>query len=541
MEGNASRAQVSEPLEVTGSVTLAPLTDRPAHVSELHPYRGELEIAAAADGLVVVNRLSLERYLWGLGEVPPDWPIEALRAQAVAARTYALWTLDRPPAGVAATYGFDICASVECQVYSGAAVAASPSGVRWVRAVQTTRGLALLSDGRPALARYHSTSGGRTLDNEDVFDEPPLPYLRSVESPFEEASPLYRWTVVFRLAHLERILEEAGWWGAGRGRLREVEGVASASGRHYPDVVLRGRTTLRRNAEELREVLREHAPRLFPLRYPSPAATSSGRLPETLPSNRITVSTRGRRAVFAGRGWGHGVGMSQWGAHGMAERGRDHREILAHYYPGTTLERLPARSVEVGVDWARPSLEVFGAFRIVDAAGAAVVEHAVGTWSFRWAGPDRVRVTPPAGFGRRPGVSLERAPRTVAAGRALRLVVGLRAPALLSVVSEPAGPDRAAPVARDAGRASVRWRAPDRPDRYVLTVRASTGQRRALSEAVVVRVLERAPPAWTERLGGLGRAEGPGGLAGMAQRAAGVALLIVVAGGALSFVGTIRR
>ena len=78
---------------------------------------------SANDGLVVTNRLGLEKYLLGLNEVPTDWPTEALKAQAVAARTYALWTLAQPPGGSAAIYGFDICASIECQVFSGAAVA----------------------------------------------------------------------------------------------------------------------------------------------------------------------------------------------------------------------------------------------------------------------------------------------------------------------------------------------------------------------------------------------------------------------------------
>src|SRR5688572_5062695 len=145
---------------VAGTVKLVPIGDSTLSVSGSHRFLGSVLLRPASDGLVLINSLSLERYLLGLNEVPTTWPTEALRAQAVAARTYALHTLAQPPGGDAAVYGFDICATVECQVFSGADVLSLPSGESWAQAVRDTEGVAILYDGQPILARYHSTSGG---------------------------------------------------------------------------------------------------------------------------------------------------------------------------------------------------------------------------------------------------------------------------------------------------------------------------------------------------------------------------------------------
>ncbi|MGH2734464.1 MAG: SpoIID/LytB domain-containing protein, partial [Actinomycetota bacterium] len=341
-------------------------------VSGLPDYFGEIRLGAASDGLVVVNRLPLERYLLGLAEVPSDWPSEALKAQAVAARTYALYTLSQPRAGAAAVYGFDICASIECQVFSGAEIVQGADGARWREAVEGTARQTVLYEGAPILARYHSTSGGRTLDNPDAFEtEAGYPYLQGVTSTTEQGSPLYRWSVRFRLRDLQRIVERAGLWTSAAGRLTEARSVPSNAGRHFPDVVLRGtKGRVRLSAEELRSIVRDLAPRLFPALYPSPAVTSSGRLPETFPSNRIEISTARRLVLVRGRGWGHGVGMSQWGAHGMALRGASYADILRHYYTGVELGPTEdPGAIDVGVAWARSVVDVTGDFRIVDGKG----------------------------------------------------------------------------------------------------------------------------------------------------------------------------
>lgn len=493
LAGTALPAAARAPGAIAGPVRLVIDEDFPA-AFDGHRYLGSLVLVPAFDGLVVINELSLERYLLGLNEVPLDWPEEALKAQAVAARTYALFTLAQPRAGSAALYGFDICATVSCQVFSGADVLLAEGGERWRRAVAGTRGEAVTYRGEPILARYHSTSGGVTFDNEQIFtSERAYPYLVGVPSPWEHASPLYRWRVRFELAHLQRMLASAGWWPRRFGRLVEVYSAASSGGHHYLDVVLRGRHgALVRSAEELRDLLRDAAPRMFPARYPSRAATSSGRLPETLPSNRYEVVTRAGAAVFSGRGWGHGVGMSQYGAHGLARRGATYRQILAHYYRGTTVERVtgPGR-IDVGLAWGRPAVTVSGAFRIEDGRGRALVRDAIGTWRFSLR-RGAVVIDPPRGHGLPLEVGLVEAPASVAPGARAELRLALTRPARVRALSAAASGEV---VLRRAGTSRLAWRAPARPGTYELRLEARAGRARRLSAPVEIVVAAPASPS----------------------------------------------
>src|SRR5207245_71827 len=117
----------------------------------------------------------------GLAEVPGSWPMAALKAQAVAARTYALWEKEN---GAWRRHGFDVCADTVCQVFAGVAGEKRDNGARWVQAVKETRGEVLLYRGKPALTRYYASSGGQTVANELVFPKQgKLPYLRSVRDP----------------------------------------------------------------------------------------------------------------------------------------------------------------------------------------------------------------------------------------------------------------------------------------------------------------------------------------------------------------------
>lgn len=474
---------------------LVPRGSEVISVGGLHAYFGSIEIAAAPDGLVVSNRLPLERYLLGLAEVPLDWPTEALKAQAVAARTYALYTLSQPPGGSAATYGFDICASVQCQVFSGADVVAPLLGVRWRGAVEATEGEAVVFEGRPILARYHSTSGGQTLDNPQAFpDEPAYPYLRSVPSPTEQASPLFRWSVEFPLGRLQRILTRGGMWEATFGKLVEVYSRPSASGFHYPDLVFRGRsgrTVV--TAEEFRTMARDVAPRLFPDEYPSAAPTASGRLPETLPSNRIEVATAGRIVRIEGRGWGHGVGMSQWGAHGLALDGWSYREILTHYYTGVELARLEDPGpIEVGLDWGRSSVTVDGEFKVIDGRGRTLVGNALGTWTFNHAGAGAVEIDPPRGYGLPLRVGIVRAPERVEVGESVYLTVALSRPARVRTVTEAATAyeDPGVRIAA-AGRRRIVWPAPLEEGRFRVRVEARAGPTRVRTRPVEIVVFSK--------------------------------------------------
>jgi len=494
-------------------VRLVPRGPSAIEMSGLHSYFGTVELTAAGDGIVVSNRIGLERYLLGLQEVPSSWPEEALKAQVVAARTYALWTLAQGRTGEGAAYGYDICATVQCQVFSGADVVATKDGDRWRAAVEATAGQAILDEGEPILARYHSTSGGMTLDNEDAFpEESAYPYLQSVESPWEEGSPLFRWTTSFRLRDFERIIRRVGWW-TGSSKLERVSSVPSATGRHYPDVVFEGsRRRVVRTAEELRDVVRDVAPAMFPGRYPGPAPTVSGVLPETFPSNRIEVRTQGKRVLVSGRGWGHGSGMSQWGAHGLAEQGASYIDILTHYYTGASIGSVPEPPpFEVGVQSGASAVTARGSFEIVDGRGETIVARALGTWTFRWAGSGAIAIEPPPGFGLPLEVGIVDAPKKVVVGEPAYLTVALSRPARVrtQTARSPTGYKDPGVEIEDAGRRKVVWLAPLEEGLYRVRVQARAGPARRRSEPVQILVTSASVRAAEPPVGGRERDDDP--------------------------------
>ncbi len=284
-------------------------------------YAGTLLVHRASDGsLGLTVALPFERYLEGIAEVPPSWPTAALEAQAIAARSYALATtgwggelgerLDRP-----------ICATSACQVYHGLPLEHAGEARRWVRAVRRTRGLVLVYQGRPAETVYFSTSNGRTYGNEEVFGSSPLPYLRPVVERDDGASPLSRWRARVPFADLARFLAAAGLWPSG---VR----IAGARVTHDAVTVVGGGSSRSISISELRDAVNRWAPCLMPGRYPPDG------LPSTIPSRWVRLRSTGGALVAAGRGWGHGVGMVQWGAYGKARRGWSAADILAFYYGG---------------------------------------------------------------------------------------------------------------------------------------------------------------------------------------------------------------
>jgi stage II sporulation protein D len=284
-------------------------------------YRETVEVVRSSDGdLYLVGELPFQDYLKGIAEVPRDWPMEALRAQVVAARTYALSTLD--PRGK-----YDLCATDACQVYMGVGIEAGPWGHRWVRAVQTTENEVLLYRGQPATTVYFSTSNGRTHPNELVFGGTPLPYLRGITERDDGASPVSRWTVRIPLGDLSRFLAADGRWSG-----RPIRKVRQEDGR----IVVRGsrrRSTVVLDRAGLRDAVNDVAACLEPRRYP--AREEPGyRLPQAVPSPWFRSHQEGTILVVEGRGWGHGAGMVQWGAYGKAKRGLTYDRILATYYGG---------------------------------------------------------------------------------------------------------------------------------------------------------------------------------------------------------------
>ena len=147
------------------------------------PYRGVLEVRSDGKQLALVNRLALELYLLGVvpGEMPSAWPAEALKAQAVAARSYAL-------ASRVTGKTFDVYADVRSQVYGGESIETPEA----TEAIEATAGETLTYAGKVATAFFYSTSGGRTAAAADVFGKP-VPYLVSVPDPYDTASPYHQW------------------------------------------------------------------------------------------------------------------------------------------------------------------------------------------------------------------------------------------------------------------------------------------------------------------------------------------------------------
>ena len=265
-------------------------------------YRGAIEVEAESGGLRVVNEVPLAAYVAGtlLGEVPESWGETVLKAQAVATRTYALHR--RARAGARA---WDVEGDTRGQVYLGMD---GESDASW-RAVEATRDQVLLWDGELILAAFHGTAGGRTASAEEVWGRP-VPYLESVPVDGEELSPDTYWRAPVGADELGRTLEAMGH---PVGRAEHVEIARRTPSGRCETLEVRGtRDRAEVSAVALRRALGER------------------RLRSTLFAVRRTPDG----FVFVGSGRGHGVGMSQWGARAMAERGAHYRAILGRFYPG---------------------------------------------------------------------------------------------------------------------------------------------------------------------------------------------------------------
>jgi stage II sporulation protein D len=301
---------------------------RPERSSLLARYPGLLSVKRSDDGtLSLVVTLPFERYLQGIAEVPPSWPTEALEAQAIAARSYALATTGWS-GSQGQTLKTPICATTSCQVYAGIPVPPEADIRRWYRAVRATSGQVLLYQGTPADTVFFSTSNGHTYGNDQVFGSAPLPYLRPVVESDDGASPVSRWLVRLPFPDLARFLHAAGDWPGGR--------TISSVQLDGTTIVVSGDGASRSmDLGTFRDDVNIWAPCLLPGRYPQAS------LPVTIPSKWLTVSSDPDAAVVTGRGWGHGVGMVQWGAYGKALRGYSASDILAYYYGGLRPQTYP--------------------------------------------------------------------------------------------------------------------------------------------------------------------------------------------------------
>jgi SpoIID/LytB domain protein len=495
--------------ETTGpyrSVTVVPADGVTLSWNGKH-YAGSLEIAAASDGLIVRDHVGVDDYLLGIQEVPFSWPEAALRAQAVAARTYLAWTLRRGRAGSGATYGFDICASSACQVYGGLDLVTSAAGRRWEEAVESTAGEILVYDGAPALTMYSSTTGGRTRNYEDVYpDRAPIPYLKAVPSPGEQ-SAFADWHFEVRGSVLEDILAAAGVID-GPLHTISVRQTADGEGPWIVEVESDGGTE-EMSTTDFRGLMNRWASDLYPDVFPA-FRPSGTRYPQTILSPTYVIRKTwhfpdvfrsGHIDVypvyeFDGHGWGHMVGMSQYGARAMADAGADYRTILSHYYGGLLPQPagdLLPDSVVVGLDWKQAAVRVSADGPVdIMADGQVIAEGAVGTWDFR-AGTG-VMMTPPEGFGLPPTFGELPDHPTGTSGRSLLLSVVVTAPSEVRlVVFRGAQVVQETPwKVREAGHVSLIWdgsvagsAAPPGPYRLMIEARNGEGTAVAFVTALV--------------------------------------------------------
>ncbi|AKQ65286.1 Sporulation protein [Myxococcus hansupus] len=261
--------------------------------------RGDVVVRAHhRNSLQLINVIPLEDYLAAVlgSEMPVSFPAEALKAQAVAARTYALQKkLD------AYSNDFHLGSSVLHQVYGGV----NREDPRTRAAVDATRGQVLTYELAPIEAYFHASCGGRTESGFDALQRS-LPYLRPVDCPCGKL-PASRWTATLSDADIKAALRHPaqGLKVAARTRTNRVTRVTLGDGASMDGVELRRKLGYTR-----------------------------------LKSLDFDLERTDRGYVFTGRGYGHGAGLCQWGAKALADKGREYREILSHYYPGAELQQL---------------------------------------------------------------------------------------------------------------------------------------------------------------------------------------------------------
>ncbi len=272
-------------------------------------YGGALEIWRTADGLLLVNELPLEEYVAGTvrAETSEKWPVAALRAMAVVARTYGVFQQGRN-AGKA----YHVVAGNQDQNFAGRVVEGSPA---W-EAARTTAGQVLTWQGRVFPTFYHSDSGGFTEPPQSIFSGDGIPPLTGVRDEFSLDSPHYTWVVTLPLAAVGEHLRQAGLDVGEVKGLTVLERTASLRVTRLAVEGSRGTATLK--GTDFRRMVGY----------------------DILKSTLFVPVVVGATVRFEGRGFGHGVGLSQFGAKGMAERGYAFAQILAHYYPSTVLVTL---------------------------------------------------------------------------------------------------------------------------------------------------------------------------------------------------------
>lgn len=279
-------------------------------------YRGRTLVVPTPKGLTAVNYVNLEQYLYSVlgGEMVPTWPQEALKAQAVAARSYALYQRENAANGV-----FDVGDTTAWQVYRGIADETASTQA----AVNATLGQVLIHQGRIIEAVFHSASGGHTENVEHVWLRP-LPYLKGVPD-YDQGTPVYEWTKRISRADLSALI-------TGVGNIISMEPEKTTpQGRVISMRVVGDAGTRSIKGETLRSVL----------------DLKSTKFKVTPEYGTATTKQKAQSVPIAfqikGNGFGHGLGLSQWGAYNLARQQADYRQIVMHYYKNTILAKIQVK------------------------------------------------------------------------------------------------------------------------------------------------------------------------------------------------------
>jgi stage II sporulation protein D len=311
-EHRTDRKPVIGKRSVTNDVIPPPSGTMPASEPASLVVGGTVVVVHRGGGLAVINELDLEEYVKGVvpSEMSAAWHPEALKVQAVAARTYALYQKmlndDRD---------YDVVAGVQDQVYRGR------YGVdqRVQHAVESTRGLVMTYRNAPILAAFSSTAAGPTEDAMIVWAKD-LPYLKGVDCPFDQNSPYYQWRAQFTITALEQSLRKNG---VAVGTIATLTPYSySRAGRVDKVRILHSNGELILRGQDLRKAVGY----------------------SVIPSTQFQIDEIGRDVVLSGRGSGHAVGLCQWGAKELAEQGYAYAAILHYYFPETSLK--PIRGLE---------------------------------------------------------------------------------------------------------------------------------------------------------------------------------------------------
>ncbi|MDD2689062.1 MAG: SpoIID/LytB domain-containing protein [Candidatus Omnitrophica bacterium] len=268
-------------------------------------FRGDVELIKSDNSLLVVNYIELEDYIKGVlyHEASHYWPQEVLKAQAIACRTYALYQMQENKRN-----DYDVTNDIYSQVYGGR----TSERYRTNQMVDETRGLILKFKGKIFPAYYHATCAGHTEDASLLWNINIAP-LKGVACDFCKDSPHFDWHLVLSLEEIKDKLAQAGY------KVKAIKDIVilghDTSGR-ITDLSIVSDKELKLPAKDFRSIIG----------------------PNLIRSAKFQVNIADKDAVFMGTGWGHGVGLCQWGAYFMAKQGKNYKEILKYYYPGSNVE-----------------------------------------------------------------------------------------------------------------------------------------------------------------------------------------------------------